>query len=133
MAIGKYEMRGVTGLLLVVNLVLYLIIIGLASWCFNQVIDQLSSNHFGGNTATLFMLGYALLGGVIGVSSVIAGFIHNRSWSRDSLGIATSTALISFAVTAIAFGHVQKQVRTCFFTVAMAAPPGWPRLLSCST
>ncbi|XP_058180514.1 membrane protein PM19L-like [Rhododendron vialii] len=111
MAVGRDEMRGVTGLLLVVNLVLYLIIIGLASWCFNQEIDlKLFNRHFGGNTATVFVLIYALLGGVIGASSVIAGFIHNRAWSRDSLGNATSTALISFAVTALAFGLVCKEI-----------------------
>lgn len=114
MAIGsRKEPRIATGFLLIVNLLLFLVIVGLASWALNQNIDGSSffNSHLGGNTATIFELIYALLAGVIGVCSVIAGLIHHRSWSRDSLGIAASTAVISFAVTALAFGLAIKEIR----------------------
>jgi hypothetical protein len=59
---------------------------------------------FGGNGATMFFLIFALLAGVIGVVSKFLGGNHIRAWRNDSLASAASTAVVAWAVTALAFG-----------------------------
>ena len=52
------------------------------------------------------MLLYALTGGVIGHTSILVGFVHLREWRNDSLAGASTMAIISWAITALAFGYV---------------------------
>ncbi|XP_059670573.1 membrane protein PM19L-like [Cornus florida] len=97
--------------LLVVNFVVYLVILGLAAWSLDKYINgEQNHPHLGGNESTSFMLIYALTAGVTGVCSVLAGLIHLRAWRSDSLASAASSALISWAITALAFGLVCKEI-----------------------
>ncbi|EYU44649.1 hypothetical protein MIMGU_mgv1a0155012mg, partial [Erythranthe guttata] len=64
----------------------------------------------GGNPSTVFLLVYALIAGIIGLCSVILGFAHLRVWNNTTLASAATSAIISWAVTALAFGLVCKQI-----------------------
>ncbi|CAL5324850.1 unnamed protein product [Camellia sinensis] len=104
MAIGRAG-RSLMGPLLIVNFVVYLILLGLAGWSLDKYINgQQNHPHLGGNEATSFMLTFALLGGVVGACSVLAALMHLRAWSSDSLSSASSSAIISWAITVVAFG-----------------------------
>ncbi|KAI6670518.1 hypothetical protein NL676_005403 [Syzygium grande] len=69
------EGRDLTGPLLVVNLVVFLIILGLAGWSLDKYIDD-EQTHPRGNPSTNFMLMFAHLSGVLGICSVLSGFAH---------------------------------------------------------
>lgn len=60
----------------------------------------------GGNTSTWFLLTFALTTGAIGVCSVTAGLMHLRAWRSESLAAASSLAILSWSVTAIAVGYL---------------------------
>ncbi|KDO58956.1 hypothetical protein CISIN_1g0107601mg, partial [Citrus sinensis] len=64
----------------------------------------------GGNTSTWFLLTFALTTGAIGVCSVTAGLMHLRAWRSESLAAASSLAILSWSVTAIAVGFVCKEI-----------------------
>ncbi|GLU10813.1 hypothetical protein SLE2022_275940 [Rubroshorea leprosula] len=110
MASGK-ACRDLMGLLLGVNFVVYLVVLGLASWSLDKYIDG-EQNHpyLGGNPSTSFMLLFALMAGVVGICSVFVGIMHLRAWRSDSLAGASPLALISWAITALAFGFVCKKI-----------------------
>lgn len=57
-----------------------------------------------GNPATGFFVTFALLAGVVGAASALAGLNHIRSWTADSLHAAASAAVIAWSVTVLAFG-----------------------------
>ncbi|KAI5684265.1 hypothetical protein M9H77_05493 [Catharanthus roseus] len=110
MAIGRGG-KSLMGPLLAVNFVVYLILLGLAGWSLDKYIDgEQNHPHLGGNPSTLFLLAFALIGGVIGVCSLFAGLMHFRTWRSDTLAGASSSAFISWAVTALALGLVCKQI-----------------------
>ncbi|XVE72043.1 hypothetical protein DITRI_Ditri11bG0007000 [Diplodiscus trichospermus] len=97
--------------LLAVNFVVYLIILGLASWSVDKYINGEQNNpHLGGNPSTSFMLMFALMGGVIGACSVLAGLLHHLARRNDSSAAAASLAIISWAFNALAFGMVCKEI-----------------------
>ncbi|WRX21731.1 AWPM-19-like - like 2 [Theobroma cacao] len=97
--------------LLAVNFVVYLIILELAGWSVDKYINgEQHHPHLGGNPSTSFMLIFALIAGVIGACSVLDGVVHYLSWRSDSLAAAASLAIISWAVTALAFGLVCKEI-----------------------
>ncbi|GAB4832278.1 hypothetical protein Ancab_040263 [Ancistrocladus abbreviatus] len=99
--------RGLMGPLLVVNLMVNLIILGLAGWSLNKYIDgQQNHHHLGGNAATTFVLIFALLAGTLG-----AALRHMHAWRIESLASADSSVTISWAVMALAFGLVWKEIR----------------------
>ncbi|XP_039034776.1 membrane protein PM19L-like [Hibiscus syriacus] len=81
---------------LAVNMVVYLIILGLAD--------------LGGNPSTSFMLIFGLIGSIIGACSVIAGLFHHFAWTYYSFAASASSAIVSWAVTALAFGLVCKEI-----------------------
>ncbi|KAL8472560.1 hypothetical protein ACS0TY_029675 [Phlomoides rotata] len=110
MAYGR-DGRRLMGPLLMVNSVVCLILLGLAGWSLNKYIDGHQNHpHLGGNPSTIFLLVYALIAGAIGGGAVLSGYIHLRVWSNVSLATATTSAIISWAVTALAFGLVCKQI-----------------------
>ncbi|CAM8941314.1 unnamed protein product [Rhodiola kirilowii] len=91
--------------LAVVNSVGFLIVVFLSSWSLDKYIDgQQHHHHLGGNTSTIYLLMFAILGGVTGASSVSSGFVHLRLRRRESLAAALSMAFLSSAVMALAFG-----------------------------
>ncbi|KAL9237724.1 hypothetical protein vseg_012240 [Gypsophila vaccaria] len=103
--------KNVAGPLLIMNLILYIIVIGFASWCMNKYIN-FSTRHpgLGGNGATPFFVLLALLAGVIGVLSKLPGATHVRAWRNDSLAAAGSSSLIAWAITALAMGFAIKEI-----------------------
>ncbi|XP_065631780.1 membrane protein PM19L-like [Quercus suber] len=56
------------------------------------------------------MLIFALIAGVVGACSVLPGLVHLRAWRSDSLAVAGSLAVLSWAITALAFGLVCKEI-----------------------
>lgn len=66
-----------------------------------------------GNGATFYFLVFAILAGVIGAASKLAGANHIRSWRNDSLAAAAASSLIAWAVTALAFGYYSKVSLYC--------------------
>ncbi|KAJ4850072.1 hypothetical protein Tsubulata_019366 [Turnera subulata] len=110
MAVGR-DSKDLFGPVLTVNLVVCLIVLGLASWSIDKYINgEQNHPHLGGNQATVFMLMFALLGGVVGATSMLAGLLHLRSWRNDSLASASSVSVISWAAIALAFGFECKQI-----------------------
>ncbi|PHT48724.1 hypothetical protein CQW23_12932 [Capsicum baccatum] len=59
---------------------------------------------FGGNGATMFFLIFAILAAMLGIISKLMGGNHLRAWRNDSLAAAGSSAIVAWAVTALAFG-----------------------------
>ncbi|KAK9287980.1 hypothetical protein L1049_016425 [Liquidambar formosana] len=103
--------RNIAAPLLFLNLIMYIIVLGFASWCLNRYINGLTYHPgYGGNGATLFFLIFAILAGVIGAASKLAGGNHIRAWRNDSLAAAASSSLIAWAVTALAFGFACKEI-----------------------
>ncbi|XP_052205796.1 membrane protein PM19L-like isoform X2 [Diospyros lotus] len=110
MAIGR-RARSLMGPILTANFVGYLILLGLAGWSLDKFIDgEQNHPHLGGNQSTSFMLVFASLAGAIGVCSVVAGWVHRRAWRSDSLAAAASSAIAGWALTALAFGLVCKEI-----------------------
>lgn len=110
MAAGSRS-KDLIGPLLVANLVVYLVVLGLAGWSVDKYINgEQNHPHLGGNPATTFMLIYALIAGVIGACSVLHGLLHLRAWRSDSLAAAGALATLAWAITALAFGMVCKEI-----------------------
>ncbi|KAL6189362.1 PREDICTED: uncharacterized protein LOC101311268 [Fragaria vesca subsp. vesca] len=103
--------RNIAAPLLFLNLIMYLIVVGFASWCLNRFING-QTNHpsFGGNGATMFFLIFSIMAGVMGVASKLAGAGHLRAWRSDSLAAAGSSSIVAWALTALAFGLACKQI-----------------------
>ncbi|KAF6137251.1 hypothetical protein GIB67_036288 [Kingdonia uniflora] len=110
MAFGSAGRR-MLGPLLIVNFVVYLIVLGVAGWSIDKYIDgEEHHHHLGGNAATSHMLVFSLIAGVSGACSVLAGFMHMRYWRSETLAIATSPAILSWAITVLAFGLACKEI-----------------------
>ncbi|CAI9110700.1 OLC1v1010768C1 [Oldenlandia corymbosa var. corymbosa] len=104
MAVGRAG-KTLMGPILMVNFVVYLIVLGLAGWSVDKFIDgEQDHPHLGGNTSTGFVMVFSLMGGAIGACSLLSGLIHLRAWQNDSLASASSSAIIAWAITALAFG-----------------------------
>ncbi|PIA40069.1 hypothetical protein AQUCO_02500057v1 [Aquilegia coerulea] len=103
--------RNIAAPLLFLNLLLYILALGFASWSLNKLINGQTNNPgFGGNGATMFFLIFSILASVVGIVSKLAGGNHIRSWRNDSLAAAGSASLVAWAVTALAFGLACKQI-----------------------
>ncbi|KAJ3678541.1 hypothetical protein LUZ60_002344 [Juncus effusus] len=103
--------RNVIAPLMVLNLIMYIVVIGFASWCLNHFING-QTNHPGmySNGATFYFLMFAILAGVVGAVSKLAGIHHIRAWRNDSLSSNASASLIAWAITALAFGIACKEI-----------------------
>ncbi|KAM7279772.1 hypothetical protein ACFE04_006906 [Oxalis oulophora] len=105
MAQSGKEHRDLIGPLLIVNLVVYLIVIGLSAWSLDKFINgEQNHPHLGGNPATKFVLTFSMGSAIVGVCAAFAGSMHRRVWKSVSLAAASSPAAISCAVTSLAFG-----------------------------
>uniref|UniRef100_A0A453PHI9 Uncharacterized protein n=1 Tax=Aegilops tauschii subsp. strangulata TaxID=200361 RepID=A0A453PHI9_AEGTS len=63
------------------------------------------------NTATGYLLVFSLMAGVVGACSVLPALLHVRApWHSESLAAAASTGLVSWALTALAFGLACKHI-----------------------
>ncbi|KAJ7979767.1 AWPM-19-like family protein [Quillaja saponaria] len=105
--------RNIAAPLLFLNLVMYFIVLGFASWCLNRYING-QTNHpsFGGNGATPFFLTFSIMAAVVGIVSKFAGSNHLRAWRNDSLAAAGSSAITAWALTVLAFGLACKEINT---------------------
>ncbi|XP_022715671.1 uncharacterized protein LOC111274915 [Durio zibethinus] len=118
------QMKPVAALLLFLNFCMYVIILGIGGWSVNKAIDhgfiigpgfELPA-HFSpinfpmGNAATGFFVTFAMLAGVVGVASAIAGLNHIRSWNASSLPSAASIAGIAWTLTVLAMGFACKEI-----------------------
>mgnify|MGYP000028740609 FL=1 len=61
-------------------------------------------NTVGGNGSTIFLLIFALIAGVVGVASTLAGLAHMALWKMETLAAAIATAFSSWLLTLLAFG-----------------------------
>ncbi|KAL0414170.1 UNVERIFIED_CONTAM: Membrane protein PM19L [Sesamum radiatum] len=103
--------RSMAAPLLFLNLIMYFIVLGFASWCLNRWINgQTAHPSMGGNGATGHFLTFAILAAVLGIVSKIAGGNHLRAWRNDSLAAACSSSIVAWAVTALAFGLACKEI-----------------------
>jgi hypothetical protein len=59
-----------------------------------------------GNAATGFFAVFAVIAGVVGAASALAGFYHVRAWSAESLPAAASAGFIAWTLTLLAMGYV---------------------------
>ncbi|BFG26354.1 hypothetical protein CerSpe_126280 [Prunus speciosa] len=110
MAVGRIG-RGLMAPLIAVNLVVYLIMLGLAGWSLDKYINgEQNHPHLGGNPSTSFVLIFALIAGVVGACSMLYGWMHLRIWGTDSLAAASSSAIIAQAIIALSFGFVCKEI-----------------------
>ncbi|CAM0944367.1 unnamed protein product [Alopecurus aequalis] len=110
MAVGAASRRYM-GPLLCINLVMHAAVLGIAGWSINKFIDRETHRHLGGNTATGYLLVFSLMAGVVGACSVLPGLLHVRApWRRESLATAASTGLVSWALSALAFGLASKHI-----------------------
>ncbi|XP_010932736.1 membrane protein PM19L-like [Elaeis guineensis] len=103
--------RGFLRPLLFINFIMYITILGLAGWSLDKLIDGESHRHLGGrNTSTGYLVIFSLMTGAVGACSVLAGLLHTRAWRSDSLASAISSALVSWALTALSFGLACKHI-----------------------
>ncbi|XP_075652648.1 membrane protein PM19L [Castanea sativa] len=103
--------RNIAAPLLFLNLIMYLIVLGFASWCLDRHINgQTKHPSFGGNGATMFFLTFAMLAAVLGVVSKFLGGNHIRAWRNDSLAAAASSSVVAWALTALAAGLACKEI-----------------------
>ncbi|MBO8589688.1 hypothetical protein INN88_13880 [Staphylococcus aureus] len=103
--------RNIAAPLLFLNLAMYIVVVGFASWNLNKFIN--GQTHYpgvAGNGATMYFLIFSILAGVLGVASKFPGANHLRAWRNDSLAAAGSSALVAWAVTALAFGLACKEI-----------------------
>ncbi|KAL7105638.1 hypothetical protein ACP275_07G056600 [Erythranthe tilingii] len=90
--------RSVAAPLLYLNLIMYFIVLGFSSWCLNRYINgQTAHPSMGGNGATGHFLTFSILAAVLGIVN-------------DSLAAACSSAIVAWAVTALAFGLACKEI-----------------------
>jgi len=114
-------LKPVAGLLLVLNLCMYVIVAAVGGWAINHAINygffigsglQLPA-HFSpiyfpiGNAATGFFVIFAVIAGVVGAAAALAGFHHVRAWSSESLPAAASSGFIAWTLTLLAMGYVR--------------------------
>ncbi|XP_062108975.1 membrane protein PM19L [Humulus lupulus] len=103
--------RNIAAPLLFLNLIMYFIVLGFASWALNRYINgQTHHPNFGGNGATMFFLTFSIMAAVVGIVSKFAGGNHIRAWRNDSLAAAGASSLIAWALTALAFGLACKEI-----------------------
>ncbi|KAH7545100.1 hypothetical protein FEM48_Zijuj01G0057400 [Ziziphus jujuba var. spinosa] len=118
------QLKSVASLLLVLNFCMYVIVLGIGGWAMNRAIDHgfiigpgfdlpahFSPIYFPmGNAATGFFVTFALIAGVFGAASTIAGINHIRTWTADSLPSAATAAAIAWTLTLLAMGFACKEI-----------------------
>lgn len=117
--------KPLVGPLLVLNFCMYVIVCGTAGWAINEAIEKdiITGEGYSlpnpfwavyfpmGNAATGFMVIFALIAGVVGAASCLAGIHHFMSWKDHTLGSAASAAMTAWALTLLAMGLAWKEIR----------------------
>ncbi|KAM6575870.1 hypothetical protein CsatA_024197 [Cannabis sativa] len=119
------QLKSVASLLLVLNFCMYAVILGIGGWAMNRAIDHgfiigpdfSLPAHFSpvyfpmGNAATGFFVTFALIAGVVGAASILAGVNHIRSWTVESLPAAATAGIIAWTLTVLAMGFACKEIQ----------------------
>uniref|UniRef100_A0A1D1XHG7 Phosphoglycerate kinase n=1 Tax=Anthurium amnicola TaxID=1678845 RepID=A0A1D1XHG7_9ARAE len=117
-------LKPIAALLLLLNFCMYVIVAAMGGWALKFAIDNgfiigpglhlpahFSPVYFPiGNAATGFFVIFALIAGVVGAASAIAGVNHIRSWNRESMPAAASSAVIAWGLTLLAMGLACKEI-----------------------
>ncbi|KMT09974.1 hypothetical protein BVRB_5g121900 [Beta vulgaris subsp. vulgaris] len=121
---GSETSRSAALLLLIINLVLYVIIMIIAAWAVNHGIEksheqasilQTPARIFPiyfpmGNMATGFFIIFSLLIGVIGITTSLLGMVNVMQWTVASLYAASTSSLVTWALTLLAMGLASKEI-----------------------
>ncbi|GER37448.1 heavy metal transport/detoxification superfamily protein [Striga asiatica] len=111
-------------MLLVLNIVLYLIVIFIASWAVNHGIERshkmasvlsLPAQIFPiyypfGNSATGFVVLLSLIAGVVGFTTSVTGIGEVIQWDAPNLHAAATSSLISWLLTMLSMGLACKEI-----------------------
>ncbi|KAJ0791189.1 hypothetical protein HanOQP8_Chr01g0002711 [Helianthus annuus] len=110
--------------LLFVNLILYLIIMIIASWAVNHGIEEsleqasvlstpakLFPIYFPfGNMATGYVVILSLLAGVVGFTTSATGMSNAAQWNASDLYATSASSLITWSLTMLAMGFACKEI-----------------------
>ncbi|GLT47509.1 hypothetical protein SLA2020_212020 [Shorea laevis] len=122
MASGRSQSAAL--MLLFLNLLLYFIVIVIASWVVNHAIEKTHETASVlstparifpmwfpmGNLATGFFIIFSLLAGVVGIATSFTGVGNVLRWDRPSLSAAVGSSLLSWALTLLAMGFACKEI-----------------------
>ncbi|KAI5084527.1 hypothetical protein GOP47_0000696 [Adiantum capillus-veneris] len=97
--------RSLAAGLLFLNFCMYMIVLGIAGWALNRILDGKGSDG-----AYEVFVEMALIAGVVGIASVLAGMHHLKAWRGESAAGAASAALIAWLLTLLAFGLACKEI-----------------------
>ncbi|KAF4358720.1 hypothetical protein G4B88_015071 [Cannabis sativa] len=117
-AMASQGSKSVASILLVLNLVLYFIVIVIASWAVNHGIKRSHESasvlsiparifpiYFPmGNMATGFFIIFSLLAGVVGFTTSLTGLHNIFQWNGPNMHTASASSLLSWALTLLAMG-----------------------------
>lgn len=116
--------KSTVGFLLLLNFCMYVIVAAIAGWSLNNALDHAYSTGPGralpvgyspayfrmGNEATGFVIIFALIAGVVGAASCLAGIHHLRVWTAHSLASHAASAVTAWALTLLALGLACKEI-----------------------
>ncbi|KAG6557684.1 hypothetical protein Mapa_000448 [Marchantia paleacea] len=98
--------RIVTLPLLLLNFAMFIIVLGLSGHFLNDAIG----GSAGGNAATTFFITFALVAGVVGCASVIAGLYHLKVWKSETLAATNAVTWVSWVLVLLAMGLAWKEI-----------------------
>ncbi|KAL9277850.1 hypothetical protein ACSQ67_024927 [Phaseolus vulgaris] len=117
--------KSVASILLALNLVLYFIVLVIASWAVNYGIERsgetasVLSPHRArlfpiyfpmGNMTTGFFVILSLISGVVGFTTSLTGLNNIFQWDAPSLHAAAMSSLTTWALTLLAMGFACKEI-----------------------
>ncbi|BBG93269.1 AWPM-19-like family protein [Prunus dulcis] len=110
--------KSAASILLIVNLVLYFVVIVIASWAVNHGIQRSRDTarifpiYFPfGNMATGFFVIFSLLAGVVGFATSLTGLHNVVQWDSPNLHTAAASSLGTFSLTLLAMGLACKEIQ----------------------
>ncbi|XP_057537623.1 membrane protein PM19L-like [Amaranthus tricolor] len=104
------QLRPAASFLLFLNLCMYGVVLGLSGWAMNRIINY-GTVGGGQNGATLYLIIFSLVAGVVGAVSCLFGLNHVTYWGPDSLPAAAVAAAIAWGLTVLALGFASKHIR----------------------
>ncbi|KAL3692023.1 hypothetical protein R1sor_005674 [Riccia sorocarpa] len=98
--------RALTAPLLFLNFAMFVVVLGLAG----HFLDEIITGTAGGNAATPIFVPLALIAGVVGCASVIAGVFHLAFWRNETLASTNVVAWVSWSLILLAMGLASKEI-----------------------
>uniref|UniRef100_A0A0E0EYP7 AWPM-19-like family protein n=1 Tax=Oryza meridionalis TaxID=40149 RepID=A0A0E0EYP7_9ORYZ len=144
MALEHLGRRNVAGPLLLLNLLMYVFLLGFAGWALNSSIKNAGADVVGWGEqqpwspyyrqsawlASRFHLAtFAALAGALGVAAKASAAYHGgrsgASWRPQGLAAAASLGTAAWAATALAFGVACREIHDAAAAGAAGAARGW--------